>query len=309
MKKFYLLSYTSVKSIRVLSFALLIILCSFYFIPGANAQKSGVFYSVSGNGLKDTSYLFGTYHLIKSSWLDDKIKVQHAFKKSKGIVVEVVMDSSELAAANAKGLLKGKQLKDLLSNEFSDSLDVELKKILGVGIDQFNPVKPMTVMLAMSMVQLMKDNQELMQKYTGSALDASFAEQAKIAGKAITPLETINEQMDYLFNNLSDEKQAEYLKLFIRNVEEGRRLGNELLQAYFANDLITMYAIYQQASATNGDMDYLIKDRNYKWLKILPSLMKKQSQFIAAGALHLSGPDGLVEQLKQMGYTVTALNL
>jgi uncharacterized protein YbaP (TraB family) len=115
--------------------------------------------------------------------------------------------------------------------------------------------------------------------------------------------------MDYLFNHLSDEQQADYLKLYIRNREEGNRMGNELLKTYFDNDLTAMYAIYKRASATTGDMEYLIKDRNYRWLKILPSLMKDQSQFVAAGALHLAGPDGLVEQLKQMGYTVTALNL
>ena len=53
----------------------------------------------------------------------------------------------------------------------------------------------------------------------------------------------------------------------------------------------------------------MIKKRNDNWMQTLPALFKKQSNFVAVGALHLAGSDGLVEQLKRMGYTVTAKNL
>lgn len=36
---------------------------------------------------------------------------------------------------------------------------------------------------------------------------------------------------------------------------------------------------------------------------------EKESQFIAVGALHLSGPSGLVKQLQDMGYTLTSIKL
>jgi hypothetical protein len=70
-----------------------------------------------------------------------------------------------------------------------------------------------------------------------------------------------------------------------------------------------MYKVYEAGISISGDMDYLVKERNNNWMKVLPSLMKKQSQFIAAGALHLAGPDGLVKKLQQMGFKVTAINL
>ncbi|MBL0358074.1 MAG: TraB/GumN family protein [Chitinophagaceae bacterium] len=273
------------------------------------AQQAGVFYTVTGNGLKDTSYLFGTYHLIKSSYLENKTAVQHAFNKAKGIVVETIIDSSQLMAANAKGLLQKKELKGLLGNHFADTLDAELKGSIGAGLDQFNSLKPMTVMITLSLVQLMKDNAAVMNGYSGSALDVSFAENGKAAGKIITPLETIFEQMDFLFNSLSDEQQAEYLKLFIRNKSENTKMGNELLQAYLDNDLAAMHRVYEKGINISGDMEFLVTGRNNNWMKVLPGLMKNQSQFIAVGALHLCGKTGLVDQLQQMGFKVTAINL
>jgi uncharacterized protein YbaP (TraB family) len=40
-------------------------------------------------------------------------------------------------------------------------------------------------------------------------------------------------------------------------------------------------------------------------MKQLPELLQQQSSFIAVGALHLAGEDGLVAQLRKAGYSVT----
>lgn len=271
--------------------------------------KPGVFYAVTANGSKDTSWLFGTYHLINDSYLNETPAVLNAFGKAKHLVVEVIIDSSELAAANSKALLQNKQLTELLDKGFADSLDAELKVTIGQGIAQFQALKPMTVMLTLSMVNLMKDNQAILKKYTGIPLDASFVARSKTAGKTVTAFETINEQMDLLFNTISDEEQATMLKLFLRNKEQSIKLSNDLLKIYFENDISKIYTIYQETIKTTGDMDFLIKKRNDNWMLTLPALFRKQSNFVAVGALHLAGPDGLVEQLKKIGYKVTAQNL
>lgn len=282
----------------------------FLFHAKTSAQeKPGVFYAVTGKDAKDTSWLFGTYHLIKDSYLNETPAVQAAFNKASNTVVELVIDTAELAAANAKGLLQNKQLKDLLDPSFIDSLDAELKATFGQGIEQMNTLKPMTVMLTISMIELMKDNQGLIKKYSGQPLDVFFAAKTKAAKKTVTALETLMQQMDILFNSIPDEAQAKMLQRFIREKEKNIQLGNELLQLYFENDLDKIYALYQRTLELTGDMDYLVSKRNNEWMKQLPALINKQSNFIAVGALHLAGPDGLVEQLRKAGYNVIAKNL
>jgi uncharacterized protein YbaP (TraB family) len=41
----------------------------------------------------------------------------------------------------------------------------------------------------------------------------------------------------------------------------------------------------------------------------LPEIMKEKSSFIAVGALHLAGEEGLLNLLKEAGYTVEPVGL
>ena len=149
----------------------------------------------------------------------------------------------------------------------------------------------------------------LLKKYTGLPLDAYFAGTGKEMKKIITSLETIGEQMELLFDSQSTEQQAEALKTFLRKKAEMVKLSDQLLQSWFSHDMNAMNKIYQQTMELSGEEDYLIKERNLRWMKTLPGLLQKESQFIAVGALHLAGQFGLVEQLKQSGYTVTPVKL
>ncbi len=266
-------------------------------------------YAITGNGLKDTSWIFGTYHLVNNSYLSEVPVVNKVFNKTKAVVVEVVMDSSKLMAAYASGMMLDKKLTDFLDKPFSDSLDTELKATIGASLEQLNQLKPMNIMLALSITYLMKDNEANIKKYTGKPLDVFFAEQGKLTKKGITALETIEEQMDILFNKTSLEEQIIQLKSFIRTKNESIKSGNELMNYWFAHDLNKMYKISEEAMKLYGGEEDLIKNRNNNWLKKLPSIISKESTFIAVGALHLPGSDGLIKQLEKLGYTLTPIKL
>ena len=51
----------------------------------------------------------------------------------------------------------------------------------------------------------------------------------------------------------------------------------------------------------------LLNNRNKKWVKELDTIMKKESVFVAVGAGHLVGEQGLINLLKKQGYTVKPL--
>jgi uncharacterized protein len=274
-----------------------------------NTVKQSNFYAITGNGLKDTSWLFGTYHLVKSSYLNEVPEVVNAFNKSKAVAVELVIDSAKLLMANAMGMLKDKTLSDLLDKPFKDSLDNEMKTTLGIGIAQINQLKPINVAITLSMVYLITDTNSLLQKYSGSMLDGYFAETGKQYGKNISAFETIEEQMDILFNKSTDEEQVTQLQYFLRNKTAMINQGNELITQWFKHDLDNMYSVSERGLNVFGNEDDFLNNRNNKWMKILPGLLAKESQFIAVGALHLAGPHGLVKQLQQLGYTVTAIKL
>jgi len=297
-------------SSKKISTALLLSLFGLASLPplAAQPQETGIFYRVTGNGLKDTSYLFGTYHLVKSSYLDELPAVKKAFQLAKGVVVEIVANPDEAKAVQSIGMLQNQQLSDLLDQPFRDSLDAELKSSLGAGLEQLNQFKPMNVTLTLSIVQMMKNQGALLEKYTGLPLDAWFAGTGTTLGKTVQPLENIRQQMELLFNSSTMDEQVLALKTYLRRKEEMTRLGDELIQYWFDHDMAAMQSVYEKTLQVSGEEDRLIKERNNNWMNVLPQWIQQGSQFIAVGALHLAGEYGLVQQLRQQGYTVVPVN-
>lgn len=272
-------------------------------------SQTSIFYEISGHGLKEPSYLLGTYHLINSGFINQYPPVTQAFMQAKGAVVEVILDSAELVRVQTKGLLQNEKLSNLLDKPFADSLNTTLLNTIGAPLSALDQLKPANVMLVTALVQNMKDNDSLLKAFSGLPMDKSIAESAKKSGKQLTALETLDQQMDLLFNHESLDEQVQQLKTFVRRYDEGRQLGNALVKAYIAHDLAAMEKIGDQSMAITGQADYMLKDRNNNWMKVLPTLMHAKSQFIAVGALHLCGEWGLVNQLRQQGFEVKAIAL
>jgi uncharacterized protein YbaP (TraB family) len=298
------------RTIDVIKICLLPLLVLFMDPVVVRAQApEGIFYQVSGGGLKQPSYLFGTFHLVNNGYLSGRPAVEKAFRQAQGVVVELVTDDQSMAAAASAGRLSGKTLTAFFEPSFQDSLDRELRAVLGAGLKDVEGLKPMLVSLSLSLTELMRERGAELQRYVGVPLDKWFATEGKGAGKKVTALETLEEQIAILYNSRSEEAQAEALKLYLRRKDEMKKLGSSLLDAWFAADLPRIWAIYNHTLELSGEEDYLVNARNLRWLKQLPELMKDRSQFIAVGALHLAGPNGLVTKLREQGYTVTPLKM
>jgi uncharacterized protein YbaP (TraB family) len=82
------------------------------------------------------------------------------------------------------------------------------------------------------------------------------------------------------------------------------------INAYNQGNLNWMIEHYENSDtcpSTQEEEAALNKDRNYRWMTKLPEIMKEKSSFIAVGALHLAGEDGLLNLLEKAGYTVESI--
>lgn len=307
---------TKVKNMLNPLITALVVACMSLTHPSVQAQtvanKPGIFYAITGNGLKDTSWLFGTYHLVKSSYLDGLPVVKKAFDKAQGVVVEIIVDSSKLQAALAQGMMQEQRLSNLLDKPFADSLDAELRTEMGVGLAQVDQMKPISILFNLTVVYMMKDTANALQQYTGLPLDIHFAQEGRQYGKKVTALETVESQMKLMFGSLTEAEQTIQLQQFLRNKWQVKDLSSEMTSFWLQHDLNSLYAFYERTrslyASTGPDFYYLLNDdRNNKWMKKLPTLLRQQTQFVAVGALHLTGPSGLVAQLRKQGYTVTPI--
>ncbi|MBC8052851.1 MAG: TraB/GumN family protein [Sphingobacteriaceae bacterium] len=290
------------------------VLLSFFILVlsvNANAQnknkssaKPGLFWEISGRGLKEPSYLFGTYHLVGKNFLDTLPATMEYFKKATAVVGEVVMES-EMAMVQKlmpMMLLKDNSLDKVLSaNEYSE-VDSFIKTKTSMDLSMLNGLKPAAVQIMLVALIAPKNVSP-----ENPGLDTYFQTQATAAGKKVLGLETLEEQGLIMFNQpLPRQKE-----LLLKTVRESNRMIQEsekLFEDYKRQDLKAIEnAFLDSKDYTPEEMDVLLTKRNNNWIKIMPGMMAKGPVFFAVGAGHLVGNKGLIALLKASGYTVKPL--
>jgi uncharacterized protein len=273
--------------------------------PTTSAKS--LLWEVSGNGLKQPSYLYGTYHLLNDSYLNTVPEVKDRFQKSKAVVIETEIDSAKMMLLGAKMIMPDNKISALLSPEDFALVSQEVKQAFGFDLAMVDQMKPMTLLLMLSLTEYQK--MEVLKQYKGQPLDGFFADRGRKDGKKIHTLETMEQQFDLLYSHHPIDKQAEQLVAYVKNKDKALEISDRLVELYFNKDLPAMWAISEEYNVLTGggDMSYMVDDRNIDWMTKLPAIMKEQATFVAVGALHLPGENGLIQLLQKAGYTVKPL--
>ena len=99
----------------------------------------------------------------------------------------------------------------------------------------------------------------------------------------------------------------------VDNHEYQTEILKRTIKAFYAEDMNALQQINEEKQHNNCDMtpaeeDALLYTRNANWAKALPAIMTQHSTLFAVGAAHLPGPRGLLQLLKEAGYTVTPIS-
>lgn len=134
--------------------------------------------------------------------------------------------------------------------------------------------------------------------------------------RTIDGLETAQEQIMALAS-LDDGAQREMLESHINTPEEKRlAMVRELHNLWRRGDADAIYQWYQRMSEEEGVSASMIREideqlntrRNHRFMARLPQhLVSGKSIFLAVGALHLGGPQGVLALLREQGYTISAV--
>lgn len=279
---------------------LLIALLGFGLSLNAQTKKATntLLWEISGNGLKKPSYLFGTYHLISAKFADTMKVLQEKLESTDAVVGEIVMDSSTQSKMAPFLIMKDNTLDHLLTKaEFKEVEDYFKTKQPGFELEQMNKFKPAMV----SIMMVLFESPDMLNGIS-EGIDDSFQKYARKNGKSLYGLETAEYQGALLFD--SDlQKQKKALLKSIREADKSIQQMEELKTNYIAQDIDKLTNFFKiQDEETKEFMTELLKNRNKRWLDQLPALMQNQSLFIAVGAGHLVGTEGLIKGLQLKGY-------
>jgi len=291
---------------RLFLLAVLCLLFTSVLVAQKTNKENSLLWEVTGNGLKKTSYLFGTYHFLSNGFVDTIPAIKTAYAASDAVAGELVIDSSIQQAMMEASLLGGTTLQKILPDTLYAKTAKWFKEEAGldlINLDTFNPFTVMTVALAITHQKYFPNKRGEVQ------LDTYFQELAKKDGKKIVGLETIQMQINAIFKQLTLARQVEILNETLKEKDGLKSAIAVMNDAYTRNDLNTLHKLMYAGTYKREEMKPLLDDRNHYWMQQLPELMKDQSLFVAVGALHLVGETGLVQQLRKKGYTVTPINI
>ncbi len=291
---------------RLLFYSLL----SIFFI-GCNAQTQHSFvkqennntllWEISGNGLKDPSFLFGTFHLLCEEDIHFSTQLKDAVKSSNEIYMELDMDdpSTLLGGMLYLNMKDGKKLQDLytlqeykrLENYFTDSLQTPMMLL--------QRAKPY-FLVALLYPKMMNCN-------SPAGVEEELIKIAKEDKKEIKGLETIQFQAS-VFDSIPYDVQAKELLKNIDSFSVYKKEFADLMNFYKTQQLDSMQSLLAESDfGTDKYDDLLLNNRNKKWIIKLNEIMKNESVFVAVGAGHLTGEYGLISLLRKEGYKVEAL--
>lgn len=264
-------------------------------------------WKISGNGIKEPSYIFGTHHVAPNSITDSIKGFDKAFESTRQLYGEIDMNfmtdnSTLIEMQKAMTMPEGKRLSDLFSNEDRKLIDSACKKYLGIGIDMMDMLKPMAIASQLSVVMSMKEFPELQK---GEQLDMNLQNMAKKEGKEVKGLESLEFQTNLIFN-MPLEEQAEFLLKTVESTDESEKTSKELANAYKSQNLDKIMELINKEEMQDNEnyIKMLVYDRNRNWVEQMKSIVDDKPTFFVVGAGHLPGEEGVLKLLENEGYTI-----
>ena len=291
---------------------LLLIATSLIYAQTEICKSGSLLWKISGKDLPRPSYLLGTLHFKSGEYLDSIPGATIALQSCEQVVGEIPLsDMTELQKQMMQAMMMTSDTtyKMLYSDEDYRFVSEQLVSIMGSGLEQLGMMKPAAIQTAVTAFAYMKYFPDI---NLSNTLDIRIQSEATGEQKPVLGLETIDDQIYVLFGIMTLQRQADVLLCSLKNMDELMTIVPEVINNYDQGNLGKLYQLMENTDvcpSLPSESDALNKDRNSAWIKKLPEIMKEKSSFIAVGALHLPGEEGLLNLLEKSGYKVEPVGL
>lgn len=252
-------------------------------------------------------YLLGSFHLLKPSDYPLSQDAEAAFADAKAVVFEV--DPADLTSPEtlakfqrAAGYQDGKTLSQVLPADVKQKLE-QVLAVSGGSLAQVEGSEPWAITMGMmiGMAQAAGFRQE-------QGMDMHFIRRAAEAGKPVSGLETIDDQIAALDGAPHDE-QAYSLGELLKNPQESVTELLKLHTMWRAGDAGGLDGEFRHKMKAEIPVSYRLvnTERNEAWVPRIAQRLEqpgRDNTLFVVGALHLLGEDGVVEKLRARGYAV-----
>ncbi len=282
-------------------------------LPGQSAPAralpygSGLLWQVERDGA-EPSYVYGTVHVADERVLNLPQPVRKAFEGATSAPFEVVIDDrARMIMAQAMVLTDGRTVDQIIGPDL-------FRKAAQTAADYGLPGEALKAFKAWALVPIFSvPPDQLMLISAGNApLDEWLQTLAAQNGKKVYALESVEEQLS-LFDGMPEPDQVAMLASLLADVELTRGMFRDLIDNYLARDLTAIHQqMVQQASLEDQRMaesfqKNFIVARNKRMVERMAGILGEGGSFVAVGALHLPGDEGVLNLLAEKGYRITRI--
>lgn len=254
-----------------------------------------------------TLYLQGSVHVLKATHYPLAPAIEEAYAESESLVLEV--DIKEMASPEtqqtimAMAMLPGSgTLRDALDEGTYQKLESACNEA-GLPMVTLSKFKPWFATMTLTLVRLQQMGFD-----PRHGLDAYFYDRATADGKKVIGLEGIDFQID-LLDRLANENPDDFVARALDDLAIIEKNVTALEKAWESGDIDALGTLITKSfDGYSALHKTFVLDRNKRWLKILCGLLETSKTHMAVvGAGHLCGKGGLLELLKEKGYSLEQL--
>jgi len=266
-------------------------------------QEKSLIWEIKGKNLNQSSFLYGTIHMIgkKDFFLTEGTK--KSFDQAKQVAFEIDMEEMNNIMALVPLLMQSfmkndTTLKDLLNKEEYSLVENHFQQV-GMPMMLLNRIKPMFLSAMDPKAMMGEGGKEDIVSY-----EMEFLTMAQKQKKNVEGLETAAFQMS-MFDSIPYKVQANML---VESIKAGKESGDaqfdQMVDLYKKQDIQAMQDMVDEDGETGNYSDLLLVNRNRKWIPVMEKMMNVKPTFFAVGAGHLGGEKGVISLLRRAGYSV-----
>lgn len=272
------------------------------FALGAQAQTSSLLWKVSAKDVAKPTYLFGTIHALPQDKFFYPEALSETLAASDKLVLEFDMDDpKEMSSLQSLVMMKdNKNIKDFMTADQVETVSKYFADSVGIPFDQIATLKPFVF------------SSLLLKKIVGTSFtgyEMMFITDAKKQGKTVDGLETAAEQIGY-FDLIPIDIQVKQLAEQIADMSKQRDSYKKMLDSFLKQDIKSLnQLVVDETKEFPLFSKVIITDRNKAWIPRIEKIVNEGGAFIAVGAGHLAGDEGVIELLKKKGFTVEPVTI
>jgi uncharacterized protein YbaP (TraB family) len=261
----------------------------------------GVLFRIDAPG-KPPSWVFGTMHSNDARVTRIPSVVREALANSRRLAQEIVLTQADLPEFIAAAQFDDHRR---LADFFDADTLAQVRVALGEALpppEVFARLKPWAVMMRLAQAPTDID---------GPTLDEILVSDARSRRLAVIGLELPDEQVA-AFDTIPVASQVALVRWMLANRAKAPAIHERTVEAWLARDLARLAALADAPGRADPAMAphfaqltrHIVVNRSAQFAHRLHLPLRGGGVFVAVGAFHLYGPEGLLALIRDQGYRV-----